>query len=103
MLTIVFSTTFFESIGIKNSFLISMITDIVNVCSTPLSFWTIERFGRRPLLIYGAIAMTICQFIVAIVGVADGDNSASQNVLIAFVCIYIFWFASTWGPTAWVC
>ncbi|KAL1296574.1 hypothetical protein AAFC00_000072 [Neodothiora populina] len=96
-----FSTTFFTSIGIHNSFLISMITDIVNVCSTPLSFWTIERFGRRPLLIWGAVAMTVCQFIVAIVGVADHSH-ASQGVLIAFVCIYIAVFASTWGPTAWV-
>lgn len=79
-----------------------MITDIVNVCSTPLSFYTIERFGRRPLLIYGAAAMTVCQFVVAIVGVTDGGSSAANDVLIAFVCIYIFFFASTWGPVAWV-
>lgn len=97
-----FSTSFFKASGIQNAFLISMITDIVNVCSTPVSFYTIEKFGRRPLLIYGAIAMTVCQFIVAIVGTVDGGSSASNNVLIAFVCIYIFWFASTWGPTAWV-
>lgn len=56
-----FSTSFFQSVGIQNSFLISMITDIVNVFSTPLSFYAIEKFGRRPLLIYGAVGMTICQ------------------------------------------
>jgi SP family sugar:H+ symporter-like MFS transporter len=97
-----FSTSFFTSIGIKNAFLISMITTIVNVCSTPLSFWTIERFGRRPLLIYGAIGMCVCEWIVGITGTADAGSRASQIVLILFTCIYISFFASTWGPTAWV-
>lgn len=44
-----------QSLGtISNPFLISLITTLVNVCSTPISFYTIEKFGRRPLLIIGA-------------------------------------------------
>lgn len=101
-----YSTTFFQLIGIKNAFLISMITTIVNVCSTPISFYTIEKFGRRPLLVIGAISMCVCEFIVAIIGAATDDgmngNLNAQRAMIAFVCIYIFWFASTWGPGAWV-
>lgn len=47
-----FGTTFFQQLGtIKNPFLIGLITTLVNVLSTPISFWTIERFGRRPLLV----------------------------------------------------
>lgn len=79
-----------------------MITTVVNVCSTPISFYTIERFGRRPLLIWGAVAMCICEFIVAITWTVDPGAHAAQIVLIFFVCLYIFFFASTWGPTAWV-
>jgi SP family sugar:H+ symporter-like MFS transporter len=79
-----------------------MITTIVNVCSTPISFWTIEKFGRRSLLIWGAAGMIICQFIVAIVGVCLPDDSKAISAMIAFICIYIFFFASTWGPGAWV-
>jgi len=61
-------TVFFQSLGtIQNAFLISLITTLVNVCSTPVSFWTIERFGRRPLLIWGALGMLICEFIVGII------------------------------------
>ncbi|KAK4964412.1 hypothetical protein LTR66_012300 [Elasticomyces elasticus] len=97
-----YSTTYFQQIGLKNAFLISMITTIVNVCSTPISFYTIEKFGRRTLLIYGAIGMLVCEFIVAIVGTADPKGHSAQGALIAFVCIYIFFFASTWGPGAWV-
>jgi sugar porter (SP) family MFS transporter len=98
-----FGTTFFTQLGtISNPFLISLITTWVNVCSTPISFWTIERFGRRPLLIWGALGMVICQFIVAIAGTVDGQNPATVRAMIAFICFYIFFFASTWGPGAWV-
>ena len=75
---------------------------MVKVLSAPLSFYTIERFGRRTLLIYGDILMLISEFIVAIVGTAVPNSSAANKVLIAFVCVYIFGFASTWGPAAWV-
>ncbi|KAF1350623.1 putative glucose transporter rco-3 [Delphinella strobiligena] len=114
-----YSTTFLESTGaISNTFLISLIFTLVNVCSTPVSFYTIERFGRRALLIYGALGMLICEFIVAIVGVTVGfnhthpnpadptstlaNNISAVNAQIAFIAIYIFFFASTWGPGAWV-
>jgi MFS transporter, SP family, sugar:H+ symporter len=97
-----YGTTFFQQSGINKPFTITIITNVVNVLSTPLSFYTIERFGRRSLLIYGAILMIFCEFTIAIVGtVAPGSNAASK-VLIAFVCVYIFAFASTWGPAAWV-
>ncbi len=114
-----YSTPFLQSTGaISNTFLISLIFTLINVVSTPLSFWTIERFGRRTILIIGAMMMLVCEFIVGIVGVTvgfnkthpdpnDPDNSLADNVnavnaQIAFICIYIFSFASTWGPAAWV-
>ena len=49
-------TTFFTQLGtIKNPFLISLITTLVNVCSTPISFVIIERVGRRSIMIWGAL------------------------------------------------
>jgi len=111
-----YSTPFLKSTNaISNTFLISLIFTLINVLSTPVSFWTIERFGRRPLLIWGAFGMLVCQFIVAIIGDTVGfnhshtvngspvaDNVPAVNAQIAFICIYIFFFASTWGPGAWV-
>jgi len=79
-----------------------MITTIVNVVSTPISFWTIEKLGRRTLLIYGAVGMLVCEFIIAIVGTADEGSKAAGICLIVFTCFYIFFFATTWGPAAWV-
>lgn len=55
--------------------------------------------------------MTVSQFIVAILGTTttgqDSEgaiivyNLEAQKASIAFICIYIFFFASTWGPIAW--
>jgi MFS family permease len=64
-------------VGIKNPFLISTITGVVNVATTPASFYMMEKFGRRKLLIYGAAVMCACEFIVAIVGVAAKGQHAA--------------------------
>lgn len=115
-----YSTPFLQSTGaIGNAFLISLIFTLINVFSTPLSFWTVERFGRRSILIIGSAGMTVCLFIVAIVGVTVGfnftttvgtgadavttaNNTGAVNAQIAFIAIFIFFFASTWGPGAWI-
>jgi sugar porter (SP) family MFS transporter len=98
-----YGTPFFTQLGtISDPFLISMITTIVNVLSTPISFYAIEKVGRRPLLLWGALGMVICQFLVAIIGVTDGQNPKAVSAMISFICIYIFFFATTWGPGAWV-
>ncbi|KAK2626783.1 hypothetical protein QTJ16_003958 [Diplocarpon rosae] len=115
-----YSTPFLQSTGaIGNPFIISLIFTLVNVCSTPISFYTVEKFGRRPLLVFGALGMLICQFLVAIIGVTVGfnhthlignpaddvsraNNISAVNAQIAFIAIFIFFFASTWGPGAWI-
>ena len=96
-----FGTTFFQQLGtIKNPFLISLITTLVNVCSTPPAFWTIEKFGRRFLLVWGGVGMLVMQFLVGILGTTSLDNPAAVQAMIACICINIFFFATTWGPAA---
>lgn len=90
-----YNVTFFRQIGIVNPFLVGMVTTVVNVGGTPLAFYAIEKFGRRALLIWGALAMCACEFIIAIVGVSSTSAVASK-VVITFVCIYVFFFAATW-------
>lgn len=97
-----YGTSFFKASGIKNSFTISLITNVVNVVSTFPGLYLVEKWGRRPLLLFGAIGMCICQYIVAIVGTALPGSQVASKVLIAFVCFYIYFFASSWGPVAWV-
>jgi len=107
-----YGTQYFKNSGISNAFVVSMITSAVNVASTLPGLWAVDKFGRRPLLLWGAVGMCVSQLIVAVTGTtssaqtATGEvyatNVAAQKAGIAFICIYIFFFASTWGPLAWV-
>jgi sugar porter (SP) family MFS transporter len=98
-----YGTQYFKNAGFQRPFIIQVITNSVNVASTFPGLYLVEKMGRRNLLLMGAIGMCVCQFIVAITGTAASfTNLPAQRAAIAFVCIYIFFFASSWGPVAWV-
>lgn len=82
-----YGTTYFLSTGL-NGFVESMITSAVNVASTFPGLYLVEAWGRRPLLLMGAIGMSVCQFIVAGLGTGYGSsNAGAQDALVAFVCM----------------
>jgi sugar porter (SP) family MFS transporter len=104
-----YGVVFFKSLNtISNPFLISLITTLVNVCTTPIAFYIVEKFGRRRMLLIGGSAMVVFQFITAIIGVTIGGdkgentNRAAVSAMIALICFNITAFATTWGPFAWV-
>lgn len=99
-----YGTKFFKSaLPGTNPFVFSVISNVVNVVTTVPGMYMMERLGRRKLLIWGAVWMCICELIVAVVGTAvPVKNLAGGKTAVAFVCIYIAGFASTWGPAAWV-
>lgn len=102
---IYYGTSYFsENVqGLPSAFILQVITNLVNVIMTFPGLYAIDRFGRRPVLLTGAIGMGTCQFIVAACGAATPtSNFNSQAAQFAFVCIYISFFASTFGPAAWV-
>ncbi|KAL1867652.1 Plasma membrane low glucose sensor [Diaporthe australafricana] len=107
-----YGTQYFKNSGISDAFVIQIITSVINVFSTLPGLYAVDKFGRRPLLFWGAIGMAGSQFLVAMLGTLTTSqdsagaiivhNVAAQKAGIAFVCLYIFFFASTWGPLAWV-
>ncbi|KAI1751366.1 high-affinity glucose transporter RGT2 [Xylaria castorea] len=107
-----YGTQYFKNSGIENPFTIQVITSVINVVSTLPGLYAVDKFGRRPLLFWGAIGMAIGQFVVALLGTltigqdSHGNtivyNEAAQKASIAFVAIFIFFFAATWGPLGWV-
>lgn len=106
-----YGTQFFKNSGFHNEFVISLITSCVNVGSTIPGLYAIDKWGRRPVLLLGAIGMSISQLLVAVLGTTTTSqdsagtiivhNVAAQKAGIAFICIYIFFFAASWGPIAW--
>ncbi|KAI1306130.1 general substrate transporter [Xylaria venustula] len=107
-----YGTQYFKNSGIENPFIISVITSVINVVSTLPGLWAVDRFGRRPLLFWGAIGMCVGHFVVALIGTLTTGQDSMGNIIvynlpaqkasIAFIAIFIFFFASTWGPSCWV-
>lgn len=103
-----YGTTFFRGIGIKSPYIVSLITCVVNVVSTVPGMILVESLGRRRILMIGAAGMAVTQLVIASVGSAipiDSTTPTAQHaqiVLVVFVCLFLFFFASSWGPVAWV-
>jgi sugar porter (SP) family MFS transporter len=99
-----YGTTFFNGAGVDSPFTISLIMQVVNMVSTFPGLFVVESWGRRKLLMVGAVGMAICQLMIASFATANGDNNqpVQNQILIIFVSIYIFFFAASWGPVVWV-
>lgn len=95
---IYYGTSYFaENVnGLPSSFILQVIVNSVNVVMTFPGLLAIDRFGRRPVLLTGALGMGISQYIVSACGAATPiTNFPSQCVQFAFICIYISFFGKS--------
>lgn len=107
-----YGTTVFQAVGMQDSFQTSIVFGVVNFACTGLSLYTVDKFGRRNCLLWGCIGMICCYVVYASVGVtrlwpegsghSDISSSGAGNCMIVFACFYIFCFATTWAPIAYV-
>ncbi|QLL33147.1 hypothetical protein HG536_0E00570 [Torulaspora globosa] len=105
-----YGTTVFKAVGLEDSFETSIVFGIVNFACTALSLYTVDKFGRRNCLLYGCVGMICCYVVYASVGVTrlwpggqgNGSSKGAGNCMIVFACFYIFCFATTWAPIAYV-
>ncbi|KAI0764304.1 hypothetical protein BD413DRAFT_494792 [Trametes elegans] len=97
-----YGAVFCTRAGIKYPYMICAVANAMATAVTPFGIVAVGRFNRRSLLVWEAVVMCICQYLVVIVGIAvPVDNMAAQRALIALVCISVAAFVSTWGPVAW--
>lgn len=90
----------FESMGAAkdSSMLQTIIMGLVNVVFTIIAILTVDRWGRKPLLIVGSIGMSIGMFGVSSMAFS---NMIGIGTLI-FIIIYTASFMMSWGPICWV-
>ncbi|KAK1761147.1 putative hexose transporter [Echria macrotheca] len=102
-----YGTTIFRATGLSDSYVTQIILGSVNVACTIGGLWVVKRCGRRNALMVGALCMMICFLVYSFVGHFALDRSNPANspqagaVLVAFSCLFICAFASTWGPLVW--
>lgn len=90
----------FRSMGSSNdsSLLQTIVVGAVNLTFTVVAILTVDRFGRKPLMIIGAIAMGVSMLLL---GFSFFLEQAGIIKLI-FMLTYTAAFAMSWGPVTWV-
>jgi SP family sugar:H+ symporter-like MFS transporter len=107
-----YSSVLWQAVGFteRNALLITVITSVVNVLTTLVAIATIDRIGRRPLLLIGSVGMAVTLGVMAVIfGTAPVNASGQPQLsstagLIALVAAnaYVFAFGLSWGPVVWV-
>ncbi|KAL8920659.1 MAG: hypothetical protein Q9208_006141 [Pyrenodesmia sp. 3 TL-2023] len=104
---IYYSPTLFETMGLNYSMqlIMSGVLNVIQLVGVSTSIWTIDRFGRRPLLLWGSFFMTISHLIIAVfVGMYNKnwpDHRGPGWASVAFLLFYMLSFGATWGPVPW--
>jgi len=80
------------------SLLQTIIVGAVNLSFTILAIFTVDKFGRKPLQIIGALGMAISMIAL---GFSFYLKSVGIGALI-FMLLYTASFAMSWGPVTWV-
>lgn len=88
----------FGDMGMTNPMVNTVVMGVVNILFTLVAVFTVEKLGRKPLLICGSIGMAIGAFGVAI---TFGNPSLSLACMLS-IMIYSASFMFSWGPITWV-
>ncbi|MBQ9184736.1 MAG: D-xylose transporter XylE [Bacteroidales bacterium] len=92
-----FAPRIFESMGVSNNMLFTVIMGVINISFTLVAVFSVEKLGRKPLLITGSLGMAIGALGVALSNVVDLG-------ILPVICIMIYSasFMFSWGPICWV-
>jgi SP family xylose:H+ symportor-like MFS transporter len=90
----------FESMGAAKdaSMLQTIIMGLVNVVFTVVAILTVDKWGRKPLLIVGSIGMAIGMIAISTLAFLDIIGTTT----LVFIIIYTASFMMSWGPICWV-
>ena len=88
----------FADMGMDNPMVVTVVMGIVNISFTLVAVFTVEKLGRKPLLISGSLGMALGAFGVAI----TFGNPALEMVTMLSLMVYAACFMFSWGPICWV-
>ncbi|RSM18481.1 hypothetical protein CDV31_002617 [Fusarium ambrosium] len=99
----------FGQLGLSENTTSLLATGVVGIAmfiaTVPAVLW-IDRLGRKPVLIVGAIGMATCHIIIAVILAKNIDNFHNHQAAgwgaICMVWLFVVHFGYSWGPCAWI-
>lgn len=95
-----YASDIFRNMGMEteSSLFRVILVGIINLTFTVVAILTVDNFGRKPLMIIGALGMAVSMIGL---GFAFYFNSLGMAALV-FILVYTAAFAMSWGPVTWV-
>jgi SP family xylose:H+ symportor-like MFS transporter len=84
--------------GSDSALLQTVIVGAANMLSTLIAIYAVDRFGRKPLLMLGAVCMAVPMLGLGLLFTRQSQGAAA----LLCVIVYIVGFAMSWGPVVWV-
>lgn len=90
----------FENMGASGdaSLMQTVVMGVVNIIFTVVAILTVDKFGRKPLLVIGSVGMMTGMIALSILSFKDVIGIAA----LVFIIIYTASFMMSWGPICWV-
>ena len=95
-----YAPAIFQSAGwkIDNALASTFIVGVTEFLFTLVSFWVIDRYGRKPLYVVGSFGIAIALLALIVAVLADRFRGP---VVLALILTYIAFFAACIGPVFW--
>ena len=106
-----YSSVLWQAVGFSESdaLVITVITSITNIVTTLIAIATIDRIGRKPLLLIGSAGMIVTLGTLAfafgtapIIGGKPELQGMMAGVALIAANLYVVFFGLSWGPVVWV-
>ena len=88
----------FGDMGMDDPMMLTVFMGIINISFTLVAVFTVEKWGRKPLLISGSLGMALGAFGVAV----TFGHAGMELITAASLLIYSASFMFSWGPICWV-
>jgi sugar porter (SP) family MFS transporter len=95
-----YAPAIFKSAGwkIDAALFSTFIVGLTNVAFTLVSFWMIDRYGRKPLYIVGSLGMASALLLLVVTVLAGRFQGP---IVLALILAYLAFFSSCIGPVFW--
>jgi len=101
-----FGATIFKTLSAKTGVDAGLLTQIIIngscIVFTVIAIATVDKWGRRPLMIVGAAGMGVSLIGMGLMAQFLSDPNAASTWMLAFIILYIACFGLSLGPVVWV-